>query len=299
MAAIKACVERRQKECIGPLVGLIEEHDKKKDRTWLEVRSALRKLTAQDFESPIDWRKYWDGAKASFDPKNIGAAPDGRTVVGTGDVDFFGRAIYSRNVIFLIDVSFSMIMYDESEAYRGLNPERDLQRLYRAQKQLVHAIRRLPSDARFNVIAFSDGATPWRRGLQKAASSTVKSAARFVGGFRAKNATHTDDALKKAFEDPNVDTVILLTDGAPFQQGDTSSLVRIEKTLQWVKNHNRARKIRIDTFGFTKPGKWPPGAKGRNGVPLRPPPSAGEVATFVDFLTRLAEENGGFFQPIQ
>ena len=299
LAAIRGLVARKRKEAVPALIDVVDMQNELEDRVWLDAREGLRTLTGRDFDTVEDWRNYWSGAADTLDPARLDAPRDlSKTVVGKKPIEFFGQALYSNNLIFVIDVSSSMLKYDLRDDYRGTNPERDLQRLYLAQKQLIATLRKLPKSARFNIVAYSDVPVPWKRSLQKVGSSSISSAATFVASLRASGFTHTDEALALAFTDPDVDTIVLLSDGNPSKAKSTSSYEVIEKTLSWLDEAIVSRRIRIDTFGITSPGKWPAVIPDFRGQPP-PPPSDFEVESFIDFLTNLSEKSGGVFRPLE
>ncbi|HLU46772.1 MAG TPA: VWA domain-containing protein, partial [Planctomycetota bacterium] len=201
VAVIRAMSARQERDSIPALINLLEKINTSRDRVWLETRHALVKLTGQDYDAIEDWKKFAETLPADFDPKKLGEG-DGLTKVNIKKVDdsveFFGEEIYSRNLVFVIDVSGSMMMWDDSESYSGSNAENDLQRLKRAKEQLYAALGKLPKGTKFNVIAYSDKVISWKKDLQPATSASIKSATQFVSGFKAEGLTHTDDALKRA-----------------------------------------------------------------------------------------------------
>ena len=190
LTGLRAAGRRKLKGAVGPLIARVEVQTKERDLLWLEGRRALLKITGQDFETGADWKKWWDAERESFDPDE---APDedGRTVVvkKAGDsVEFFGTEIFSRNLIFVIDVSGSMAMFDQGKLKRK-EAEKARIRLDRARKQLLSAIESLPKTARFNIIVYSNKVTAWQKGLKPASKSAIKSAGRFVKEFLARGAT--------------------------------------------------------------------------------------------------------------
>ena len=63
--------------------------------------------------------------------------------------------------------------------------------------------------------------------------------------------THTDEALKKAFEPVEVNQIILLSDGAPAKvQGQNQVPIPTGLILEMVKGLNRLRGVKINTFCF-------------------------------------------------
>ena len=298
LTGLRAAGRRKLKGAVDPLIALVETQTKERDLLWLEGRTALLKITGRDFETGADWKKWWDAERESFDPDE---APDedGRTVVvkKTGAaVEFFGTEIFSRNLIFVIDVSGSMAMFDQGRSTIKVAQKARI-RLERARKQLLVAIESLPKSARFNIIAYSNKVTAWQGGLKPASKSAIKSAGKFVKEFLARGATYTDDALKRAFEDNEADTVVLLSDGAPTKPEFPSSFL-IEQILKDIANLNAARKMRINTFGFEGIGLWPDKIPGLPSGPL-PLPTLKDVEVFTGFMKQLAEDNHGSFQSIK
>ena len=298
LAGLRAAGRRRLKDAVAPLIALVDARAKDRDLPWLESRRALLNITGQDFEEAADWKKWWAVARDSFDP-DAEPEEDAQTVVvrkATDSVEFFGAEIFSRNLVFVIDVSGSMAMFDQGEMKRR-DAEKARIRLDRARKQLLGAIESLPKTARFNIIVYSNKVNAWQKGLKPASKSAIKSAGRFVKEFLARGATYTGDALKRAFEDAEADTIVLLSDGAPTSPDFPSDFL-IGQILKDIANRNAARKMRINTFGFEGTGLWPDKIPGQPSGP-RATPTVNDVATFTGFMKQLAEENHGTFRPIK
>jgi hypothetical protein len=316
LVAVQAARARKAKEVVPGLLDTLEEHWKLRDRLWLEALEALVSMTGQSFETIADWRKYWESVRETFDPSAVekkeakegeeeGEKGEGRS--GTDvrlktveeSVQFFGSEIFSRNIIFVIDVSGSMLMYDRSDSYKGNNMEQDRQRLHRARQQLVQAVKKLPRGAFFNIITFSNKVTSWQKRMQAASPQTVASAVKFVEAFSATGATHTDEALELAFADMGVDTIVLLSDGAPMKTALDDYIRLIPKIIERVKDLNAWRKVKLETFGFDGSGTWPertPQYPPPRGPP--PPPGPEECKKLVEFLKTLARDSGGTYRSI-
>ncbi len=303
LAAIDAARRRLRKEAIPVLIDLFEEFAEFRDRTWYEARVALGYLTGQDYDTVEDWRKFWANVGAKFDPKNLGKKSKGKGATEIKirprkeSVDFFGEEIFSRNLLFVVDVSGSMDMYDEGD-YDGDDVETDRQRLFRAKEQLSRAIRSLPKSANFNIVAYSNRVFTWQKTLQPTTRGSVQSALKFVRNLKPIEATHTDDALKTAFRDLRVDTIVLLSDGAPTKRGkgtrDDLSSGLIREILAWVRDANAGRRIRIDTFGFRGVGEWPQKLRNRR----YPTPKPEQIRAFTKFMKDLAKIGGGRYRAI-
>ena len=300
VAAVHACRDRKSRSVLPPLMEVLETNWKARDRLFLEVRLALVALTGQDFETLDDWKKYIESLPADFDPAKLGKET-GKTAVAlkktNESVEFFGGEIFSRNLVFVIDVSGSMCMYDDDPSFTGKDVEKERQRLQRARDQLTGALKKLPRAARFNIITFSNKVLPWRKQMQPADPANVASAIKFVTDFKAIGATHTDEALDLAFQDITVDTIVLLSDGSPMKTSLDEWKTLIPKIEEKVKDTNASRRVRIDTFGFEGQGQWP--SKGSPFVGKPPPaPTPEETKSFVEFLKKLAEDSGGTYRPI-
>lgn len=301
--AIPPLIERRSKEAIPALIGLLERIGFAPSSESYMVRDALIALTGQDFENLPDWRKWWGANKETFDPKSLDEAT-GRTGVarkmpgGFRQPKFFGVEVRSDRVVFVVDVSGSMAWYDDTAEQIGEGPEhRTKERLARLKHHLARTIEELPEWTYFNIIAFSDVNRLFNpKGAVRADSRTKARALEFVQQLRAFGPTHTDDALTKAFEDLNVDTIILLSDGAPVRaQKKTKDL--IQEIHERVAKLNLLAKVKIFALGFEGEPRYPPGMAPPPGG--KPDPDAPTIQDLIDFLKKLAADHGGEYHPIR
>ncbi|MHC4958638.1 MAG: VWA domain-containing protein [Planctomycetota bacterium] len=150
---------------------------------------------------------------------------------------YYGSAIVSSNVCFIVDVSKSMN-----------KPSRHA-RIHVARKELRKAIAALPETTRFNMIAFSNGAERWKPKGLKPSPRTLKDAEKWIErNLRPNGQTHTWAALESAFEsDPALDTIFLLSDGSPSigEYENQSDLV------QAIYAYNWERRITINTIALS------------------------------------------------
>ena len=122
LTAIRAGLNRRVKDLVPPLIEALGKYEKNRDLTWLEARESLLAITGQDFESSTDWESWWEGTKAGFDPAQVGKEQGKTRVVvrkSKDAVEFFGSEIFSRNVLFVIDVSGSQAQMHGSFSERA------------------------------------------------------------------------------------------------------------------------------------------------------------------------------------
>lgn len=289
-------------------------------RTYSDIRIALEKITGQrDLLEAQDWRNWYNANKDKIvpgAPGSDGAIETARPMVGDPKtVSFFGIEIDSRRIIFVIDASGSMEVPDpppenwvpdkdlgkgkgtrvkeddptlkkklEKDRKRMHDPkvwQKERKRIVRTKKELIKVIKALQGTVKFNIIAFSGDTRRFGKGLQKASASTRSKAVKWVQKLRADGLTHTDDALRDAFKDKEMDTVILLSDGAPTHMGGPGkaewgghqdSRAIIDSIFSWLETANKFRKVTIHSLGFS----------GAN----------------FEFMQRLARESNGTFREI-
>jgi len=99
----------------------------------------------------------------------------------------------------------------------------------------------LPDGTLFNIIFFESEVTAFSKKLVRMSRGMRAKALRFVSDQFALRATALYPALKLAFEDPLVDTIYLLSDGAP----TVGEITDISEVREEVKRWNAARHVRI------------------------------------------------------
>lgn len=263
-------------------------------RTLLTFQSSLREMLGVDLAVAADYRNYFESRRGSsllFDP------PKGGEVTG---LTLFGAAVTGKNIIFILDTSGSMLTEDpRPPGDDGSDPDRgrtvvgepsrdpeallrpsDRQRMFRAKKELAKVFRALPSDISFNLITYATEVVPWQKSLVRASDENKKGAVAYIEGMNAEGITVTDLAIEEAFTDLEVDTIYLVTDGAPTHVGQELGERRprdadriIGAIHERVKEINFLRGVRIFTLGFLEADE--------------------------EFLKKLAADNAGAFYPIR
>lgn len=241
------------------------------DRVYFDLRKALEEITGHDLETGADWKPFWEALKKGL------AAPasskETRTVVRRSS--FFSIPVDSDRVLFLIDVSGSMTEKDwplessaTDDAGRGktgvgkvpepTKAQKDSlpitrQRIHRVKEELARAVMGLSSHVAFGILAFSHEIEyVWpSRGLRPATDQAKRAAVAWIKSRKAAGATRTDLALREALEAPEVDTIIVLTDGAPRDE-KKDRRIPIDAILGEVKTTNRFVKARIHTVSFVQ-----------------------------------------------
>ncbi|MCB9877598.1 MAG: HEAT repeat domain-containing protein [Planctomycetes bacterium] len=248
-AAVAALLPLRDKKTVGPLVARIQ---KETGRMKKLVADALWQLTAQPFdEDQARWRSWWETAAAEFEvasEKELDEAKKARerrllTQRTVTPAKFFGIRVESHRVIFVLDVSGSML---EAMYGRTFN-DRPAARIDVAKQELTQAIEHLDAGALFNVFVFSSGVARWLEGgIGAATAPDRKSALTWVERLGASGGTNLYDALRAAFADPDVDTIFLLSDGMP-TAGDVIDPFGIR---QAVADWNRHRKVVVNSIAI-------------------------------------------------
>jgi hypothetical protein len=279
-AAAKALGKRKDPAAMPALIEALEKLEKSKDVPWIDTKQALTDITGQDFADAQSWADYWKVTGPDFDPtKDRGDKTTSTTVVRDDEASqFFKEQIVAKRIMFIIDVSGSMEAEDPPIEGQGGG-----KRIDRVRKELIKTIQGLKKDVSFNVIAYSDVIKSWQRvgkgqNLHKATPENKAAAIKWVEAFKAEGATHTDEALEKSFELLEVNTIVLLSDGAPAKfnkQTGQPENISPQEILDKVKGWNRVRGVKIHTFCF-EVFKQMAGAE-----PL------------LDFMDKLATENGG------
>ncbi|GIW72098.1 MAG: hypothetical protein KatS3mg102_1640 [Planctomycetota bacterium] len=264
----------------------------------LTIRQSLIELTGLAYATGEEWLAFWRERGQQFDfERERGQGDDGSTVVRRPK--FFGSEIASSRVIFVVDVSGSMVMWDPDaefteEGWKSIHAPPERVRMNRLQKELKQVLEGLGPEVRFNLIAFSDALRRWNKALVPASPENIAAAKQWVERLRADGGTYTGTALREALEDPEVDTIYLLSDGAPMKYGEERLDARYrEEILTETARRNRFRRVRIHCLGFDGEGIWPKAHGPR-------PPSLAKQKTgdFIRFMQQLARDNGGEYRSI-
>ena len=246
---------------------LIERLRKAAQRKRPHFAEALKFLTKQDFgEDWKKWQRWWAEAKETFR-----MPPPPQRARAT----FFGTAVTSNRVIFVIDVSGSMAQRYKLKKPLPMKTSTDPQaaqkaleviKIEMAKKELIKAVSGLPFDAKFNIVFYNHKFHAWRKGLQRASYRNKQAAINFVKKFKPSGRTNIYDTLMFALANKGVDTIYLLSDGLP----NTGTVTDPNAIVEKISAHNRQR-VAIHTFGFGL------GARGRR------------------FMEELAKRNRGRF----
>lgn len=254
VAAIEACLALRSRECVGML---IDRFGRENGRLRLDILGALLDLTGKNLGlNPKPWKEWWTVNKDSFVPvaRDPKARRGGVVDKDTGTATFFDIPILSTRIAFVLDLSGSM-----RGPYPDKDPKKPQTRLERAKAEMIATINGFAREQMFNILClgssedgtYDTAGKVWKRRLIAATPGGKKDAAGFIRRQEARGWTNIYDALVLAMEDPNVDTIYLLSDGG----ASRGVFFDITDILDQIRRRNRFRKIHIHTVHFEAPEK--------------------------------------------
>ena len=246
--AIGALAEIGDRSSVEVLIGRVEFEV---GRLAAELEDYLWELTGKPFgRNARAWNGWWEKEGKSFKPigrldlRELEKERERRRLEeSSASPQFFGLRIISHSVTFVIDVSGSM----EEPTKTSYAGEAGPPRFEVAVRELRRAIERLENTANFNILSFSSDVVPLSEQLTQATSEGKEAAFTFIDGLRASGGTNLFGALETAFEDAEMDTLIVLSDGEP-SAGDITNPEAIRRVVaQW--NENRGVKIHTVQIG--------------------------------------------------
>lgn len=240
----------------GRLLGaMIARMAKEKGRLRWDLIEAVVDLADRDLgPDPAPWAAWWAANQATFEP-----APRGgdSPVIPTTRGEFFSLPVVSERIVFVLDLSGSM---------RELSPlPGGLTKLDVAKEGMIRALRSLEPSTRFTILGLgSDASGAWMMKEQRTLGRTLKlrpalpaavaEAEKFVRGLQCKGWTNLWDGLEYAFEEPEVDTVYLYSDGGASRGIWTSGADIVER----LRLMNRFRRVTVHTVEVPGTAPNPP-----------------------------------------
>jgi hypothetical protein len=314
MLAIRIVSERRLRRAVPHLINALE---KSSPRVQQEIGTLLKALTGQNIEAYGDvWAKWWAEHKEEFEAGGeAGAAASPTVKAGPKkeefpDVKFYGLKVKTDKVMFIIDISGSMKLEtknpgpapgtpkppagpitptDEAGGAPAPPPPEEIMsgpKIDVSKDELRKAIKKLPKNAKFNIIAFNTGAQPWQPGMKDATEANKEEALKWVRTLSPSGSTYIDGALRmafqmagtgavdKAYQEVAIDTIVLMSDGAPTDNSvgvdGAAKIMDPEVILQHVREWNVQKRVVIHAIAV-------------------------DLVDGVEFMVKLAAENGGTF----
>ncbi|GDY15135.1 hypothetical protein LBMAG53_40130 [Planctomycetota bacterium] len=234
-AALWALMRTANRDCVPLAIqGLQRE-------TNDAVVDLLRAYTGQNLRTFAEWSGWWKAYGAAWKPGRTGTAGD------ESSIDFYEVTDRTSNVCFVFDTSGSMSeMQEVLDRRRGLREQRS--RFDAATSELWGALRKLDPGTRFNVVYFDSQAESWQTAPLRA---SWRNKARFRDDLHLHapgSATNLHDALLLGLDQPQVETLYVLTDGHP-TAGDLQEPTQLAEAML-LHNLDRKRPARIHTVAF-------------------------------------------------
>jgi HEAT repeat protein len=257
LTAIRTLARLREAEAIPPLIAALE---RERGRLRLEVGEALTAITGMGLPpDPDRWADWWEEAREGY------ALPEAPAEAESSHDDtvatFHSIPVVSDCSAFVLDRSKSMS--DRLERHEG-RTKGEL-----VAEELTKTLRKLKSPARFFLVTFGTEPKAFTSRPVKATSCARGKAVRWLEKQPPGGRTNLFDALALALDRKEIDTIFLLTDGAP-SAGEYRGRREI---LMEVARRNRFRKAVIHTVEI---GAESTGKRWRG------------------FMADLARESGGF-----
>lgn len=142
---------------------------------------------------PADWRG------------NARVLVPSRAARGRSRAGFAGLPLMSDRICFLVDFSGSLWFERQDGTIRK----------HFADRVLREALEALPETAQFNLIPYTKEPHPWQPRLVKATRANVRKAIAWFEACDENGSGNVFDAAMLALEDPAVESIVCLTDGAP------------------------------------------------------------------------------------
>jgi hypothetical protein len=211
------------------------EHEPRAHLRWSLVQT-LQVMTGQKHrQDPRPWRLFASQLPESWHASEVVPAPEeAAAVAGATSSSFAGLPIRSDRICFLID--FSGSLWQERE---GGRTRKEL-----VDEQLTGVLPALAEETEFNLMPYTGLPIPWQKSLVRASSVTVKQALGFFTGCHATGRGNFYDAALLAMADERVDTICVLTDGAPTGGHHWN----LELMVNLLLERNRFRRIAFDSI---------------------------------------------------
>jgi HEAT repeat protein len=213
------------------------------------IAAALERMAGVPLGSDPDrWKAWWEKHREGWTP-SAAPAPEAPATAGEGEsvARFYDIPVDGDRLAFALDTSKSM----ESPARLG-EAATKMQLLV---AQFAKTLADLHEDSDFNVVAFGTEVEAWRQRAVAANPSTKYEALRFLQKRPPEGRTNIFDALALAMSDRDVDTVFLLTDGAP-SAGEETTRTGFLRGLAWLRRWRPVRVHCVEVGAENTGARW-------------------------------------------
>lgn len=205
---IDAALKNKVVTAVPALIHALEiESTKQPNRFSGDLGAALRQLTGQGFgDNAKIWNQWYAEAGADWLEKALAGQSNSKAsarVERDTVARFFGLAIESNNIAFLIDGSGSMSMSKLG----------DLSCAEAAAKEVEGFLSGLPKGVMFQVVVVEAEPIFAFKKMMPANKSNSAKAIKFVNSRPYRSTSALYDALEQVQKDPMVDTIVVISDG--------------------------------------------------------------------------------------
>ena len=228
---LRACEAlARREDRTGALLLAAALGDEQNLRLAWRVVELLQSLSGRrEGRNARAWQAWAEGLPEDWRPGEPKRGHD----YGDRTVSFVGMPLLSDNLAFLIDLSGSIWMEREGGT-----------RKQAVDAELRRALEALPEGTLFNLYPFVTEPQRWMKSLTPANERSVKKALAEFESNRSTGKGNYWAAMMLALEDPGVDTLVILGDGAP--SGGTRWNLRLIGPL--FAHANRFRGVAVDAL---------------------------------------------------
>lgn len=241
---------------------LIDVVDRCDGRPQVAAVRLLQDITGYRIGSDArSWRYFLAKHRSEGTPFQRDAGPQ---EASHQTLSYMGIPLLGQRIVFVLDASGSMNapLGERTRQSRGV----------RAVDELADLLPRLPHDANFDIVFFESRVDGFGSGrMVRGRDAKLEDAREWLSDRVFDGGTNLFGGLEEAFSRDQVEEIVLLTDGMP-SVGEVQEPARI---LAWVQRWNRWRKVRVSTIGLSAPREAD------------------------QFLSRLAEQNGGVYRSIR
>lgn len=212
---------------------LIGRYGAEDGRLKQELETALFVHTGKRCWTRSDWSRWWRQHKEGFALPHPDTVKGGGTTSGGQTVSYYDIPLVSSRIAFVVDHSGSMAA--------KVGTDRKRTRLDVAKEQLTQVVSALPKTHKVNVILFESAVTAVWKEIKALSKGNRRELLEDIQAVKQRGGTNLYDGLEFAYDDPEIDTIYLLTDGQPSGGRFTDAAEIVEQ----VRLMNRTRQIVI------------------------------------------------------
>ena len=233
--AIETLTALGRRSALVCLVQRLGEEPRARNRR--RIVSALRALSGMRYgPNQRSWDRWLAAQPLDWTPSRVEAMPERK---GRSEAQV-GLPVLSDRIAFLIDFSGSL--------WQGKVGDRTRKEL--AVEDLSQALAALSREARFHLIPYTGSPLPFRDRLVTPDRRNVGKALDYLRRLSASGKGNVYDAIQLALQDPDVDTIVVYTDGSPTGGVRWNLDLMVELLLE----RHRTRKVAFDAVLIDPPG---------------------------------------------